>query len=232
MKERNDPRLESIAVRYVGARSEGEQTEANADRSFDAQIGMPQGFDNSSIPAVVEAAGLASLYDYSQVDRKRLGGPEAPSFLVTYSQTQLLLAEAIVRGWAAGDAATEYTKGVRANMEQFAEWPGDTSVDPADIDVYITANPLIDGKEIEQINEQYWMASFLNGPEAWANFRRSGFPVVPPNPWPGNDLDTEDFIRRLTYPDSELTVNRANLDAAISRQGPDRLDTRVWWDAK
>ena len=232
MKDHNDPRLPSIAVRYIGARSEGEQTEANADRSFDSQIGMPQGFDNSSIPPQVEADGLASLYDYSQLDRKRLGSPEAPSFLVTYSQTQLLLAEAIVRGWASGDATAAYQEGIRANMEQFTLWPGDTEINPEDIDAYIDANPLEPGKEIEQINEQYWMSSYLNGPETWANFRRSGFPTVPPNPYPGNDLDAEDFIRRLTYPDSELTVNRTNLDAAISRQGPDRLDTRVWWDIK
>jgi hypothetical protein len=72
----------------------------------------------------------------------------------------------------------------------------------------------------------------LNGPEAWSNFRRSGFPLVAPNPYPGSDLKTEDFIRRLTYPDSEFTVNRENIEAAIARQGPDILDTRVWWDKK
>jgi hypothetical protein len=232
MKAHNDPRLPAIAVRYIGAKSEGGQVEANANRSADVQIGMPQGFDNSTIPPQVQADGLASLYDYSQLDRRRLGNPEAPSFLVTYSQTRLLLAEAIVRGWASGDAAAEYAKAIRANMEQFAQWPGDTSIDPADIDAYIAANPLEAGKEIEQINEQYWMSSFLNGPETWANFRRSGFPQVPANPYPGSDLETEDFIRRLTYPDSELTVNRENLDVAIGRQGADRLDTRIWWDKK
>ena len=193
---------------------------------------MPQGFDNSSIPPQVAADGLASLYDYSQLDRKRLGNPEAPSFLVTYSQTQLLLAEAIVRGWVSGDAKAAYEAAIAANMEQFSQWPGDTDIAPADIDAYIAANPLETGKEIEQINEQYWMSSFLNGPETWANFRRSGFPRVAPNPYPGNDLEGEDFIRRLTYPDSELTVNRENLDVAIARQGPDRLYTRVWWDVK
>ncbi|MGI9543819.1 MAG: SusD/RagB family nutrient-binding outer membrane lipoprotein, partial [Cyclobacteriaceae bacterium] len=80
MKDNNDPRLVAIAVRYVGAQQEGDQVEENADRSFDAQIGMPQGFDNTSIPPAVEARGLASLYDFSQMDRNRLGNPEAPSF--------------------------------------------------------------------------------------------------------------------------------------------------------
>ena len=142
----------------------------------------------------------------------------------------LLYAEAIVRGWATGDVASIYADAIRANMEQFAFWPGDTEIAEADIVAYISANPLETGSEIEQINEQYWVSSFLNGPEACANFRRSGFPVVNPNLYPGSDLQTEAFIRRLTYPDSELTVNKANVDAATARQGPDILDTRVWWD--
>jgi len=230
LSERNDPRLPVIAVRYVGATTEGDQTEAIADRTAGVQIGMPQGFDNSSIPAQIEADGLASLYDYSQLDRTRLGNPEAPSFLVTYAQTLLLEAEAISRGWATGDAAAVYASAIEANMQQFSSWPGDTEIAQSDIDAYIQANPLEAGAEIEQINGQYWIASLLNGPEAWANFRRSGFPDIAPNPYPGTDLKTEDFIRRLTYPDSELTVNRANVDAVLSRQGPDALDTRVWWD--
>ena len=56
--------------------------------------------------------------------------------------------------------------------------------------------------------------------------------MIAANPYPGNDLSGEDFIRRLTYPDSEYTVNRSNLDAAVSRQGADNLSTRVWWDVK
>jgi hypothetical protein len=233
MKANNDPRLVAIAVRYVGAAQEGDQVEANADRTFDAQIGMPQGYDNTSIPPAVAADGLASLYDYSQMDRHRLGNPEAPSFLITHSQTQLLLAEAIVRGWVAGDAAAAYEEGIRAHMNQMALWPGETTIPQADIDAYVAAHPLPGGEAgIEAINEQYWMSSYLNSYESWANFRRTGYPDVAPNPYPGNDLQSEDFIRRLTYPDSELTVNKANVDAATSRQGPDILDTRVWWDAQ
>lgn len=232
LKENNDPRLTSIAVRYVGAESGGEQTEEIANRSFDAQIGMPQGYDNTTITPVAEAAGLASLFDYSQLDRKRLGDPEAPGFLVTYAQTQLLLAEAVVRGWAQGDAAALYASGIEANMQQFSKWPGDTDIPESEIEAYIQAHPLEEDRAIEQINTQYWVASLLNGPEAWANFRRSGYPEVDPNPYPGSDLRTEDFIRRLTYPDSELTVNKENVDQATNRQGPDVLDTRVWWDVE
>ena len=100
-----------------------------------------------------------------------------------------------------------------------------TAVPTTAIDAWVTANPLNTARALEQINTQYWVASFLNGPEAFANFRRSGFPVLTPNLFPGRDLKTEPFIRRLTYPDAELNVNSEQVKAAIQRQGPDS-DTR------
>ncbi|MEQ8553981.1 MAG: SusD/RagB family nutrient-binding outer membrane lipoprotein [Cyclobacteriaceae bacterium] len=232
MQANNDPRLPVIATRYIGAATKGDQVPGTGSSDPADQIGMPQGFDNTTIPTQVTADGLASLYDYSEMDRLRLGAPEAPNFLVTYSQTMLLYAEAILRGWTTGDADAAYEAGIRAHMEQLEMYPGNTTVAESDIADYIAAHPLTGTQEeqIEQINEQYWMSSFLNGHEAWANFRRSGYPVVAPNPHPASELVNEDFIRRLTYPDSELTVNRDNLNVAVGRQGPDNLETRVWWD--
>src|SRR5690606_5534905 len=103
-----------------------------------------------------------------------------------------------------------------------------SAIDPADVDAYINAHPY-DGT-LEQINDEYWIASFLAGPEAFANFRRSGYPDLPPNPYPQDELEGEDFIRRLTYPTSGISVKPDNVGAAIARMGPDRLDTRIWWD--
>ena len=84
---------------------------------------------------------------------------------------------------------------------------------------------------LEQINTQYWVSSFLNGEEAWANFRRSDYPALQPNPYPGSEIYS-DFILRLVYPDNEYIVNKENLQEAVSRQGPDNLDTRIWWDVQ
>ena len=232
LKKNVDPRLASIAVRYVGAANIAGQKEANADRSPKDQIGLPMGYDNTTIGPVAAAAGLASFYAYSQLDRTRMGSPSAPTFLITYTQTQLLLAEAVFRGWANGDVNALYSTGVRADMERFASYGSNTAISESDIDTYITINPLKAGEELQQINTQYWVASFLMGPEAWANFRRSGYPNLTPNPLRGDLSPGENFMRRFGYPQSELVVNRENVDKAISRQGPDNISTRVWWDVK
>jgi hypothetical protein len=229
LKTNNDPRLKAIANRYVGAKSGSEQTAAKSNTDPAVQIGMPYGYDNNTISGPVKNDGLASFYDYSQIDRFRMGKNTAPMFLVTFGQTSLLLAEAIQRGWATGSAADAFKAGIKAHMEQCASYDAGSSIAAADITKYLDANPLDASKALEQINTQYWVASFLNGPEAFANFRRSGFPKLAPNPFPGKSIKG-DFIRRLTYPNSEISVNNSNVKAAIGRQGADDLDTKVWWD--
>ncbi len=229
LQDNDDPRLSAIAVRYVGATSGPEQTPDRASTDPDDQVGMPMGHDNSTIPAVATGLGLASFYDFTQADRTRVTKQTAPHYLVTAAQTNLLLAEAHESEWITqGTAAGYFEDGVRAHMEQLGIVDEGSAIDPADVDAYINAHPY-DGS-LEQINNEYWIASFLNGPEAFANFRRSGYPDLDPNPYPGSELQGEDFIRRLTYPSSEISVNSENVQAAISRMGPDRLDTRVWWD--
>jgi hypothetical protein len=238
LKSTNDPRLSAIAIRYKGATSGSDQTVARGSTDAADQVGMPFGYDNTSIRPIATGLGLASFYDFSQVDRRRMAKNTAPTFFVTAAQTNLLLAEARHRGWiSTGTVQGHYEAGVRAHMEQLASYDAGSAVPASAIDAYLAANPFDASKALEQINTQYWIASFLNGPEAWANFRRSGFPALAPNPFAGKDLKRESFIRRLTYPNSEISVNKANYDVAVGRMkgqnggvGGDDLDTRVWWD--
>ena len=229
LKSTSDPRLQSIAVRYVGAKSGPEQIASRANRDPAVQIGMPLGFDNGTVPAQAVRDGLASFYDYTQLDRTRMGKLDAPTFFVTFAQTQLLLAEAAQRGWTTGSAAAFYNAGVTAHMKQLGDYDMTSLVSDANITAYLQKNPYEAARGLELINTQYWIASFLNGPEVFANFRRSGFPALTPNPYPGKEIKGN-FINRLSYPDSEVSVNITNRQEAITRQGPDNLDTRVWWD--
>jgi hypothetical protein len=228
LKNTNDPRLVSIAVRYKGATSGSEQIPARASILAADQIGLPMGNDDPGARAAAAADGLAGFYEYSQADRNRIVKVAAPMFIVTASQTNLLLAEARFRGWiTTGTAAQYFSEGIKNHMDQMALFDAACAVAPADRDAYIAANPLNAGTELIQINTQYWISSFLNGPEAFANFRRSNYPQLAPNPYPGRSVE---WINRLTYMNSEISVNTENVNAAIARQGPDNLETKVWWD--
>lgn len=231
LKNNNDPRLSAIAVRYRGAGSGNAQTAAVSTRVASDQFGLPMG----STDAQADAAGKnlpggGARYAFSQVDRTRMVKRTSPLFMVTAAQSNLLLAEAAVRGWVSGSASTYFAAGVRAHMDQLASYDAASAVAPTDRELYVTAHPLdvsTTTASIAQINYEYWIASFLNGNEAWANFRRSGYPALTPNPFPGR---TVAFITRLTYPVSETLVNTANVQAAITAQGADALDTKVWWN--
>lgn len=229
LKANNDPRLPIFAVRHVGAKGGQEQTPARATSDPKVQVGMPMGYNDVTISAapVLAQNGVASLWDFTQVNTNTVLKLDAPEFHLTYAQTQLLLAEAAVRGWVSGSAADYYSRGIRANLEQMAAYGA--TIPEGSIKAYIDSQPLNTATALDQINTQYWVASFLDGSEAWANFRRSGFPALKKNPYPGSEV-RGDFIRRLIYPDTEIVVNSANLNESIKRQGPNTLDTRVWWD--
>ena len=92
------------------------------------------------------------------------------------------------------------------------------------VNAYTSANAL------NLINTQYWVASWGNGTEAFANFRRSGFPALSPNTIAGQNI-TGGFVRRFVYPTLELSANATNYQAAVADNGgPDNMDTRIFWD--
>ena len=116
-------------------------------------------------------------------------------------------------------------------MDQMALYDPSAVVPVTSQDAYLAANAYNPAKALEGIHTQYWIASFLDGAEAWANFRRTGFPVLKPNPYPAADPDVKgSFIRRLIYPAKEKSVNAINYNEAVARMGPDNLATRIFWD--
>ncbi|MFC4873651.1 SusD/RagB family nutrient-binding outer membrane lipoprotein [Negadavirga shengliensis] len=229
LKNNHDPRLKSIAIRHVGATNGPSQTINRISTDPALQVGMPMGHDDVSINSVLAENGVVSLWDFSQANIYTVLKIDSPQFFLTYAQTLLLLAEAAHRGWVSGSPADYYHAGIRAHMEQMALYDDAAAIAENDIGQYIADHPLGAEAALEQINTEYWIASFLDGSELFANFRRSGYPVLQKNPYTGSEI-SGDFIRSMPYPDSETVVNLSNLQEALSRQGPNNLDRRVWWD--
>jgi len=232
LKNNADPRLPVIAIRYVGATSGSGQVPGVGTYDPADQFGLPMGStDGEADISGATLPGGGTRYAYSQLDRRRMAKPTSPLFIVTAAQNNLLLAEARFRGWInSGNAVDYFSAGIKAHMDQMVSYDPNCAVASGDRDTYSDAMvTTFAGNELQQINYEYWIASLLNGQEAWANFRRSGFPQLAVNPFPGKAVD---FILRLPYPPNEILVNTANVQAAIDEQGPDELDTRVWWDVE
>ena len=79
---------------------------------------------------------------------------------------------------------------------------------------------------LKQIAEQRYIHLFMHGYEAWAEWRRTGFP---------NDMVSpggKAVPRRQGYPTEESFNNTTNYKQAVQTQfgGQDDLSGRVWWD--
>ena len=230
LKTNNDPRLRAMAIRYVGATSGSGQTPAIGTTDPANQYGLPMGStDGEADASGATLPGGGARYAYSQLDRRRMAKPTSPLFIATAAQSNLLLAEALFQGYiSTGTVDGYFSEGIKAHMDQMVSYDPACAVAAADRDTYVAARlALLAGNELKEINYEYWIASLLNGQEAWANFRRSGYPALAVNPFPGR---TVDFITRLPYPPNEYVVNNENVQAALVDQGPDNLDTKVWWD--
>ena len=70
---------------------------------------------------------------------------------------------------------------------------------------------------------------FLQGFDSWTEWRRLDYPVLSP---PSAAITGTGVPVRNGYGGLVPTQNKASYDAAVSAQGPDNQDTRLWWDTK
>ncbi len=155
--------------------------------------GLPNGFEP-------EELGL-QFRDFSAIG-EWYREPDAPAFVMTYSEALLLQAEAVERGWIAGDAEALWRDGIAANMQQYG-------ISQADIDAYLAG---LTYTGLESIWTQQWITFFLNGNEAWSLVRRTGHPTLTPST--GTEIPSrlpispnEDLYHAEHYaPFSEITI--------------------------
>ncbi|OFY68051.1 MAG: hypothetical protein A2Y71_01975 [Bacteroidetes bacterium RBG_13_42_15] len=208
------------------------------------QFGVPVGVVRTDLQFAPYRGVKGQGFDYSQMNVNIMASQRAPTFWVTYAQTSLLLAEAAKRGWiTGGEAAAQqyYEAGIRADMDIMSLYIDETGsslppVSAAEQDDYI-AQPAVAynaADALDLINTQYWVVCIRNGSEAWANFRRSGFPALNRNDYDDQLLENggNGYVHRFSYPDAELSRNKANYQAAVAALvgGRDDLVNRVFWD--
>lgn len=188
----------------------------------------------TAISINVPGVGVRSI---PQQDQRRqtanyLSYLNAPFFVLTYSEVSLLLAEAKVRGWDVGSssAQTFYQNGILASIDQlklFRDAPVFTGINE-----FVQSRKLLPGEELKAINIELHLSLFLNPYEAFANWRRSGFPQLVATGTPvGRPIP-----RRFQYPLNEEQQNNVSFKDAISRisgaagVGNDSFLNHVWWD--
>lgn len=96
-------------------------------------------------------------------------------------------------------------------------------------------------EKLQRIIIQKWIANFPLSTEAWADYRRTGYPKLFPNRVNKSDgtIDTDEQIRRLIYSTVEINTNNAEMQKGIELLNQENTSTkfkgdiggtRVWWD--
>lgn len=247
LKSNNDPRLSVIAeVPNDGMTANNDQAQAgNNDPSL--QRGLPNGYDliSGSSRNITTSPGypggtgsgqnVTPIGKYSRPKISTYLNRDLPVFVMTYAETELLLAEAAAKGWEVGGTATQHYKnaveGGLLAINAFAP----NSISALQAAAFANAHPLnvsnLDAS-LEMINMQYWATTgvLLNFGETWNNWKRSGYPELTPVNYPGN-FSGGKIPRRQPYPTGEATSNTANYESAAGQiTGGDTFSARVWWD--
>lgn len=186
-----------------------------------------------------------------------------PILVFCASEIAFLKSEAALKGWiAGGDAQAKnfYESGIQTSMSQHAVVIGTylagKTVPQAYTNPFLSASNIsvpnritvnwddvtgTQNSKLEKIITQKWLANFPYGMEAWADYRRTGFPQFFPAV---NNLSSSSFIgnvvntsgrlaRRLPYPQAQYRSNGANVTQAVSLLGGDDVaSTDLWWAKK
>lgn len=149
--------------------------------------------------------------------------PDFPYILLSYSEVEFALAEAVERGFSvSGTAAVHYTKAVSASLDFWGVSAADAATYLAQPSVvYATAA----GTYKQKIGIQKYLALYMDGFDAWTEQRRLDYPalVAPPTAQSGYPV-------RYTYPVNEQNLNSGSWSAAATAIGGDRVITKLFWD--
>lgn len=200
----------------------------------------------------------------AEFEKSKVSGYSVPKFTEKSSllvfcaaETAFLKAEGKLRGWNVGaeSAKTYYEKGIKLSMDQYGvSMPSDYLTsdnvpvghenDPRGAKYsYNLSNVTTVGwnaednfeKNLQRIITQKWIANYPLGLEAWADYRRTGYPELYPvidNLSPSN-VNSNRGMRRLRYPYTEVQNNKVNYQNALQYlNGPDNEATDLNWGKK
>ena len=170
--------------------------------------------------------------------------------ILTYAEYCFLRADLIARNIVTGDAKDWYEKGVRASIEYYnkravaAQVEDFTQVTAQEISDYLAAPGVAfdPAKATEQIAVQAYLDLFRQPSEAWAWWKRTGYPNTG-SVLAWSNLTSNGSVLRVPRRASITVLPTTNLNfqnqqAAISAMqqdgefgsGPNDAFGRVWWD--
>ena len=164
------------------------------------------------------------------VNKSNEGKEISPFIVMSAADSHFMIAEAIVKGLASGDAAGHYQTGLEYAMRL---WNTSITSDFSSSNMGKLTGSV--DEKLEKIATQRWIANYTNGYESWSIVRDTGYPTSAITTSSDNSIRSLSgemnggYANRLRYISSAYTSNADNIQAAVSKQGPDVKTTKLWW---
>ncbi len=245
----NDPRLPVLSYVYTPDYQPGDDPSGGSSDPAD-QNGLPNGFNTGAgtfgiqnykgKPATPSTPAnppyLGSISAYSRPS-PIIFNSTAPTLILTYAESELLLADAAKRWGIGGNPQTHYNNGVLAAITMLTAFGDAGTISGDDAQAYLDANPYVDARGLSMINTQYWIATYFNEYEAWSNWRRTsssanpkGYPALNAVTYTGSQSPGA-IPRRMEYSTVDKQINTDNYNKAVAGlPGGDKITSRMWWD--
>jgi hypothetical protein len=172
--------------------------------------------------------GLANGYGKFSDFTPAMQTPSYPGIILSYSQAEFWLAEAVERGIAVGGTAeSHYDNAITASIEF---WGGSSSDAATYLAQPAVAYTTAAGTWQQKLGYQEWIANYNMNWDSWTDIRRLGYPNLDAVSMPvaahGN------FPLRLTYPTNESGSNPTNWNAAVSALpgAQDVVSAKLFWE--
>jgi hypothetical protein len=215
----NDPRLPFIVAPTVNSVKAGAP-------EYKGKFVAPT--DDEMIGLIDDDYSLTSSYFYLAYMQTN----PIPYYVLTYPEVCFFKAEAALEGWGGlneSQAEGFYQEGIRAAME--LEPFKITNIPQDYIDAEFSLAGLDKEQKLEKIMTQKWILLFGRSIDAFAEWRRTGYPKL----IPGHNLGSTNgqIPRRSGYPNDEVLLNTNNYNEAVKRMSQgDTYMSRVWWDVR
>ena len=167
------------------------------------------------------AQGTVNPYASHLNDRyKKTADPLVLMRLISAAEVNFILAEAAMRGWAAGSAENFYSQGIQ---QSFNAWGVGSQFSG-----YLARAPY---KGLGSIMEQKWLASWTMAQQSWFDWRRTGLPVLKTGP---SAVRAALPLRWYYHYTNEVSKNPDNAAIAIGKlqptqyKGTDQSNNSAW----
>jgi hypothetical protein len=214
---RKDPRIFVVAEPAEAKIKAGLKATDHA-----AYVGASSGEDLADM----STKALNGEYSFQKRSRYYANDVGEALFIIGYPEMCFNLAEGINRGWATGDAAEWYRRGIAASMGHYGIT--DATALATYLDGTLVKYAGNNATGLNQVLTQKYIAFFQNsGLEAFYNNRRTGIPTFLTGVGTGN---SSRIPKRWQYPSTERNTNATNYNAALSTQytGKDDINDMMW----